>query len=148
MKKNVMSFDEAAGRLLQVLALHVGREHAVDMGELYTRVFGKKCDHKINHSRDIRKLITALRRNGVPIGSSSSSNGGGYYLVRAGSELDEYCAGLRRRALNALVMEARLRKLSMPELLGQMQMNLGGERGAGLRPGGAYGPDGSMEATA
>ena len=124
MKKEKMSFDEAAGRVLQVLALHMGRENAIDMGELYTRVFGKACDHKINHSREIRKLITALRRKGVPIGSSSSKNGGGYYLVRAGSELDEYCSKLHQAALRKLVMEARLRKMALPELLGQMQMNL------------------------
>lgn len=126
MKTDVMNFDAAAGKLLQVLALHVGREHAIDMGELYTRVFGRTVSHKINESRDIRKLITALRRKGIPIGSTSKRNGGGYYLVRASSELDEYCSALRQRALRALVMEARLRKMSMPELLGQMQMNLAG----------------------
>jgi biotin operon repressor len=130
MKKDAMSFDEAAGKLLQVLAMHVGREHAIDMGELYTRVFGKLVNHKINESREVRKLITALRRKGIPIGSTSRTNGGGYYLVRASSELDEYCSSLRQRALRALVMEARLRKIGMPELLGQMQMNLSaGERG-------------------
>lgn len=126
MKTDVMNFDAAAGKLLQVLAMHVGREHAIDMGDLYTRVFGRMVSHKINDSRDIRKLITALRRKGIPIGSTSKRDGGGYYLVRASSELDEYCSALRKRALRALVMEARLRKMSMPELLGQMQMNLGG----------------------
>lgn len=126
MKKEAMKFDEAAGRVLQVLALHVGREHAIDMGELFTRVFGKAVSHKINESRELRTLITALRRKGIPIGSTSKTNGGGYYLVRASSELDEYCATLRQRALRALVMEARLRKIGMPELLGQMQMNLKG----------------------
>jgi hypothetical protein len=127
MKQDIMSFDEAAGRLLQVLAMHVGREHAIDMGELYTRVFGKAINHKINESRDLRRLVTALRRKGIPIGSTSKRDGGGYYLVRASSELDEYCSALRQRALRALVMEARLRKIALPELLGQMQMNLSGE---------------------
>lgn len=126
-KDKQISFDEAAGRLLMVLTGHVGREHAIGMDDLYTRVFHKPAGHKINSTREVRKLVTALRQKGQPIGSVSSTNGGGYYLIRAGSELDEYCSKLRQAALRKLVMEARLRKLSMPELLGQMQMNLGSE---------------------
>ena len=121
-----ISMHEATARLMMVLSRHVGEEHAIGMDELHERVFGERITHKINHTRKLRTLITTLRRKGIPIGSVSTSTGGGYYLVRAGSELDEYCNRLRRRALNALVMEARLRKIALPELLGQMQMNLEG----------------------
>ena len=124
MKKQKITEGEAALRLMEILSRHVGEEKAIDMGELYERVFEEPYSHKINHTRALRKLITKLRHKGVPIGSVSKKNAGGYYLVRAGSELDAYCSRLRRRALNALVMEAKLRKLAMPELLGQMQMNL------------------------
>lgn len=124
MKKQKMTEDEAALRLMEILSRHVGEEKAIDMGELYERVYEEPYSHKINHTRTLRKLVTKLRHKGVPIGSVSKRNAGGYYLVRAGSELDAYCSRLRRRALNALVMEAKLRRMAMPELLGQIQLNL------------------------
>jgi len=124
MKKVEMTEDEAALRLMEILSRHVGQEKAIDMGELYERVYKEPYSHKINHTRALRSLVTKLRHKGVPIGSVSKRNAGGYYLARAGSELDAYCSRLRRRALNALLMESHLRKMAMPELLGQMQMNL------------------------
>ena len=124
MEKNQVSNEEATSKILMILARHVGEEKAIDMGELYSRVFDEPYTHKINNTRRLRTVITALRQKGVPIGSTAAKNGGGYYLVRAGSELDAYCGRLRRAALNKLLMEARLRKISMPELLGQMQMNM------------------------
>jgi len=124
MKDGRISNEEAVARLLMILSRHVGEEKAMDMGELYERVFGIPCSHKINQTRRLRKLITDLRKKGTPIGSTPAQNGGGYYIVRAGSELDAYCSRIRRRALNILDIEAKLRKLAMPELLGQMLMNL------------------------
>lgn len=122
-----MSFDEAKGRLLEVLAGHIGEEHTIGMDVLYEAVFGITVTHKINHTRPLRRLVTALRKKGVAIGSVSSSDGGGYYLIRAASELDDYCMKmLRRPALRKLAMEARIRKIALPELLGQMVMNLEG----------------------
>jgi len=124
MEKTDISNEEATSKILMVLSRHVGEEKAIDMGELYSRVFNEAYTNKINHTRRLRMVITALRRKGIPIGSTSAKNGGGYYLVRAGSELDAYCRRLREAALNKLWMEARLRKISMPELLGQMQLNM------------------------
>ena len=124
MEKSQISNEEATSKILMVLSRHVGEEKAIDMGELYSRVFNEPYTHKINHTRRLRTIITALRRKGVPIGSTAAKNGGGYYLVRAGSELDSYCGRLRRAALNKLAMEAKLRRISMPELLGQMQLNM------------------------
>ena len=126
-EKDRMSNEKATSRLLMVLATHVGEENAIDMGELYSRVF--KCDynHKINNTRRLRTIITALRHKAIPIGSRAATTGGGYYLVRAGSELDSYCRRIHRAALNKLEIEAKLRKLAMPELLGQMRIALEGE---------------------
>ena len=124
MEKSQVSNEEATSKILLILSQHVGEEKAIDMGELYSRVFNEAYTNKINHTRRLRMVITALRRKGVPIGSTSAKNSGGYYLVRAGSELDAYCRRLRGAALNKLWMEARMRKISMPELLGQMQLNM------------------------
>ena len=124
MEKDVISNEEATSKILMILSRHVGEEKTIDMGELYSRVFNEAYTNKINNTRRLRMVITALRRKGVPIGSTSAKNGGGYYLVRSGSELDAYCNRLRKSTLNRLWMEARMRKISMPELLGQMQLNM------------------------
>lgn len=107
-------------QLLVQLAQHVGSSRTIGMGELYQAVFGEPWRHRINDTRRLRTIITELRRDGIPIVSMSSSAGGGYYLASAGSELNGYCQRLRNQALKKLAMEARLRKMTLPDLMGQM----------------------------
>ncbi len=123
-EKVKMSFDEATARLMIELSKHVGEEHAIGAAELYEAVFGEPVTHKINQTKALRKLITALRRKGSAIGSTSAQTGGGYYICRSGSELDEYCRRLRRRGIHSLALEAAARRIALPELLGQMSLNL------------------------
>jgi hypothetical protein len=124
MASGKMTFDEAKGRLLDALFDHVGKENAVGMDILYQKVFDKKALHKINDTKELRKLITAIRGQGRAIASVCSSNGGGYYVPRAGSELEDYLARmLHRPALRKLAMEAKIRKISLPKLIGQMSLN-------------------------
>ena len=122
MEINTMNANKFA--ILAVLSRHIGREKAIDMGALYSSVFGKDWQNKISDTRTLRKIITILRKEGVPICSTSAKNGGGYYIAAAGSELEDYLARLRRRSLTALWMESRIRRIGLPEMLGQMQMNL------------------------
>jgi hypothetical protein len=123
-KKDSLSFDESKLRLLEALLDHQGKEHAVGMDVLYTQVFNEPVAHKINDTKKIRKLVTAVRNQGRAIASVCSRNGGGYYLPRAGSELEDYLSSmLHRPALKKLAMEAKIRKVSLPELIGQMSIN-------------------------
>ena len=113
-------------KLLAELSRHIGKHNAIGMGELYSRVFDKSWGHKINDTRQIRRVVTTLRNEGVPICSASDCNTGGYYLASAGSELENYCSRIRRRGLQALMMEAKIRRTALPELLGQIQLSLNG----------------------
>ena len=123
-KNNAMTFNEAKGRLLDALLEHIGKENAIGMDVLYEKVFDEKAANKINGTKKLRELITAVRRQGKAIGSVCSNNGGGYYIPRAGSELEDYCSRmLHRPALRKLAMEARIRKVSLPALIGQMSLN-------------------------
>lgn len=125
MKENALREQRRADReelkvkVLQVLTGHVGRANAIDMGELYWRVFGESWSHKINDTRRLRSIITELRRAGAAIGSVASRNGGGYYLM-SGSELAEWADRIQAQALRKLGMVARLRRRTLPELLGQI----------------------------
>ena len=97
-----------------------GKENALGVEKLYEAVFGVPPRDKINTTRVIREAITALRRRGVPVCSCFW----GYYLPKDADELEESCRLLRRRALHSLVMEAKIRKVNLEELLGQLRLNL------------------------
>lgn len=106
--------------LLFIMAGHVGRSKKIGMGELHEEVFKQGWNHRINDTRSLRTLITELRNDGTPICSDSN----GYWLASAGSELNYYCSRLHDQALKKLIQEARLRKMSLPDLLGQTTLEL------------------------
>lgn len=116
---------ELENRVLKVLAARAARPDPwVNMAELYEQVFDRPCGHAINDSRELRHLITRMRRDGVPIVSSDRSEGGGYRLAEGPDDLERFCARFRRRGLASLSVEAALRKKSLPELLGQLALEV------------------------
>lgn len=120
-----MNREVYKNRLLKEMYKHIGEEKAVDMGVLHGRIFGKDWENKINDTRPTRKLVDELQWEGVSIYSSSD----GYYMRGTESELDEYLSRYRRRALRILAKEAAMRKMTVPALLSQMQLNLVGDQG-------------------
>jgi hypothetical protein len=111
-------------RTLWALTEHVGAMNAIGMGELYERVTGQRWENRINDTRPIRTIITRLRREGLRICSSPDRNGGGYYLAATGSELSDYLRKNKIRALKMLKMNSTMLRVSLPELLGQMKLEL------------------------
>jgi hypothetical protein len=122
--------DKAIERLktptLAELTNHIGEFNAIGMAELYKAVTGESWDNRINDTRAIRRVITALRREGVPICSSAAQNGGGYYLAAAGSELNGYLRRQKLRALKILARNAKIQKTSLPNYLGQLRLEMEG----------------------
>lgn len=119
------------GQILGALTSHIGEPHAIGMGELYELVYGESWRNRINDTRILRKAITDLREEGIPICSVASHSGGGYYLAAAGSELAGYLRSSERRALKILKRNATIKKISLPDYLGQMKLNMeGGENEA------------------
>ncbi|MBW2617547.1 MAG: hypothetical protein JRC92_01560, partial [Deltaproteobacteria bacterium] len=96
----------------------------VSMVELYEAVFGVRVRDKINDTRRLRKYINALQREGRPICSVTTQDGAGYYLASAESDLNDYLLRQRKRGLRILAKEAKMRRVSLPALLGQIQLNL------------------------
>ncbi|MBW1666868.1 MAG: hypothetical protein JRJ66_02215 [Deltaproteobacteria bacterium] len=120
-----------AGKVMVILSRHIGEEKAVSMGELYERVYGKAWKNKINDTRPLRKVITELRYSGALIGETRSSAGGGYFLARSVHELNRFFDKRKREALRKLLMVARMQRVGLPELLGQMQLSLRGKAAGG-----------------
>jgi hypothetical protein len=123
-RKTDMGESERRGAILAALASHIGEPNAIGMGELYELVYGEAWGNRINDTRALRKVITDLRGEGVPICSVATSYGGGYYLAAAGSELAGYLRRAERRALLILMRNSRIKKISLPDYLGQMKLNM------------------------
>jgi hypothetical protein len=125
-KTDALQLQESQYRtmLLAELTSHIGQMHAIGMAELYETVYGEAWQNRINDTRKLRTLITDLRREGVSICSVSSSSGGGYSLPAAGSELKGYLRNSKIRALRILARVSKIQKISLPELLGQMRLEM------------------------
>ncbi|HOJ43272.1 MAG TPA: hypothetical protein PK800_04060 [Syntrophorhabdaceae bacterium] len=125
-KRNEKKIDtpETRAKLLTVLTMHVGETNAIPMSELYERVFEEKWHNKINDTRKVRLLINRMRSEGVAICSTTDQEHGGYYLASAGSEVNDYLRRLERRALKILWRISKIKKVSLPELLGQMRLRM------------------------
>lgn len=113
-------------KTLSLLSEHIGETNAVGMAELYEAVYDRPWSNRINDTRALRKVVTDLRAVGVPICSVASSISGGYYLAAAGSELKSYLRRSEKRALLILMRNSRIKKISLPEYLGQMKLNMEG----------------------
>ena len=123
-KTDTVDTPERRSRILAVLASHVGETRAVGMAALYEAAFDEPWSNKINDTRALRKIITDMRGEGIPICSVASQNGGGYYLASAGSELANYLRRSERRALLILQRNAKIKKISLPDYLGQMKLHM------------------------
>ena len=71
--------------------------------------------------RTLRSAISNLREAGIAVVGTPDT---GYYLAQNTDELNECCAFLRSRAMHSLVIEARLKQISMPELMGQIALDM------------------------
>ena len=129
MKERLTSEEKEAlkARLLKVLAAsHVGASSIVGMGELYSSVFGEMWGHRINDTRMLRDMVDELQMEGVRICSKRSRVHGGYFLASSSSELADFCGAIEREALKKLAKAAALKKMALPELLGQMALGFDG----------------------
>lgn len=123
-KRTEQELEAARTRLLMTMMGHVGKSNAIGMGDLFEKVFEEGWNRRINDTRHLRKLVTEIRKKGVPICSSTDRSGGGYWIAGAGSELENHCRKMRARALKILGNEACLRKMTLAELFGQMSLDI------------------------
>ena len=97
---------------LAILQRHVGRLNGVTAAVL-------ALDLDINE-RQVRHFVSELRLEGIAICGHPKT---GYFIAANGEELEMCCAFLRSRAMHSLVLESRMRKLTLGELLGQLRLH-------------------------
>lgn len=116
---------ELQSRLKSTLMGCVGPGKKVSMGELYKQVFQEDYSDRINGTKMLRVLIDELQSvEGLRICSSQSRTNGGYFLAQTSIDLNRYCDVLTHTALKKLEKVAKLRRMALPELLGQMSLGL------------------------
>ena len=98
--------------LINALAAHQGRENGICARDLAAAISVSP--------RQLRKLISAARDEGMAICGKPAS---GYFVPTTPEELNESCAFLEHRALHSLRVLSRMRKVSLPDLLGQLKLN-------------------------
>lgn len=97
--------------LFSILALRVGSHNGVSVDAL-----ARQLDTQPRH---VRSLVSDLRMDGIAVCGTPKT---GYYIAATPEEMEETCQFLRNRAMHSLQLESRLRKIPMPDLLGQLHV--------------------------
>jgi hypothetical protein len=102
--------------LLQVLSRHVGAWRGVHMRDL-ARALDPNAG--LATERRARDLIAALRAEGHHICGHPAT---GYYMASNPDELDGTCRFLYDRAMSSLRQVAAMKRVSLPDLEGQLRL--------------------------
>lgn len=107
-----MSAINPRDRVLEVLQRHQGTHNGIRGADI-----AQIADVP---ERRVRTLVSELREDGFAICAHPES---GYFIAETGAELEGCCQFLRSRAMHSLTLEARLRKITLPDLIGQLHLN-------------------------
>jgi hypothetical protein len=124
-KNDLVDTPENKLKVLSVLQNHVGEMNAISMTALYEAVFSRPWNNQVNDTRPLRKLVTLMRDDGVAICSVLSKEigrGGGYYIANSSFEQEKYLQRLKSKALKELRRYAKIKKITLPNFLGQLKM--------------------------
>lgn len=105
-----------ADQVLAALQQHRGKNAGIHVRALVQAITGRESNPAAQERR-VRTLITELRLAGNEICGKPES---GYFLAQNPAELEDTCKYLRSRAMSSLMQESRMRRMSLPELAGQL----------------------------
>ena len=98
-------------QLLTVLSRHIGRGNGIGVKALALQLDTTE--------RHIRTLVEALRDEGHAVCAHPTT---GYFIAETAAELSHTCEFLHNRALHSLALEAKLKKIPLTDLLGQLHL--------------------------
>lgn len=98
-------------QLLAILSCHIGKGNGIRVNRLAVMLSTKE--------RHVRTLVTELRNEGHAICGTPKD---GYYIAANPDELEQTCKLLRDRSMHSLRLESRLRRIPLPDLLGQLHV--------------------------
>jgi len=106
-------------RLLAILSEHIGADHGISVERLAWRMFGMGATQQ-DH-RHVRRLVVELRRAGEHICADPQH---GYFIAETDDELDGTCRFLYERAMTSLSQVSAMKRVSLPDLAGQLRIRL------------------------
>ena len=106
-------------QVLAELERHVGKENGVHVRDLVAHITGLSVPAPALERR-AREFIADLRMEGRPICGKPEA---GYFMAENVAELEETFRYLRARAVSSLLLESRMRKVSLPALVGQIDFS-------------------------
>lgn len=109
-------------RMLEVLSRHIGAQNGVTISQLVNQMAHPRAIDSRERSsieRNARELVVRLRLAGHHVCSHPST---GYYMAASPEELDAACAFLYERAMTSLSQVAAMKRVSLPDLRGQLQL--------------------------
>lgn len=104
-------------QVLSELQYHIGKTTGIHVRELTQRITGQLVTEP--QERKVRQVISDLRMDGAHICGHPAT---GYFMAATPEELEETLQFLRSRSLTTLMLESRMRRVSMPDLLGQIHL--------------------------
>ena len=106
--------------LLAVLSLHIGERRGIHIQALVAELLGTwGRGYNPADGRKVRELVAELRRAGHHVCAHPAS---GYFLAENAAELDRTCLFLYDRAISSLEQIAAMKRVSMPDLRGQLRL--------------------------
>lgn len=117
-------------QVLWALTPHTGKDNGVRARDLVREICGET---DAAQERQLRHLIEALRREGQHICGHPAT---GYYIAASEDELMGTCLYLYHRAMTTLSQIAAMRRVSLPDLKGQLRIYLSTAPASAGRPAG------------
>lgn len=99
------------------LAAHIGADRGISAVELWFKLTGQRVTSGAA-ARELRQVVEQLRLAGEHVCASPET---GYFFARNVDELDATCEHLFHRAMTSLRQVAAMRKVSLPDLRGQLK---------------------------
>jgi len=98
-------------QLVTLLSRHIGKGNGIGVKDIARQIGANE--------RHVRAMVSDLRDEGLAVCGTPRH---GYYIAATPEELEETCAFIRKRAMHSLCLESRLRKIPLPDLLGQLHV--------------------------
>jgi hypothetical protein len=105
-------------QVLTALSHHIGKANGIHMGPLVMRITGLAQPNE-RVQRRVRQVVAELRMQGKRICAHPAS---GYFMAEIEGELNDTCEFLYERAMTSLVQISRMKKISLPDLRGQLHL--------------------------
>lgn len=114
-----MSFLIDKHSVLAALSQHIGKERGITASDLVSQITWSVATP--GECRHLRHVIEELRNEGQHICAHPSL---GYFIAANEKELNQTCEFLFHRAMTSLTQVAKMKKVSLPDLRGQLGLKL------------------------